>query len=678
MAREAISNKILVLGVDGMDPMVARKHLDEGIMPNFKAFLERGAAREDLHMLGSHPTITPPMWTTLATGAHPYVHGITDFWKQDPDQLDVYGYGLDSTLCRAEQLWNVFAEAGKNTVVWHWPGSSWPPSSDSPNLTVVDGTQPEGINMGTGQIWGEFIAVGSEETEITTFKLAISDVAHKCVITDLEEKQDGFDFTETCHFMATAPSVSIVNLPRENEEPMQTIGALSVKMLDISLAAIKPAHGWVDAPVGAKESTILFSRGLVRRPVLILPNEAGIYDRIAIYKSKKNTVPITVLEEDVFTQDILDGAIKNDNHYEINRSMRVLELKPDGSGFRIWCSAETNIHDDKVWSPKSLFQEIKENVGYPQPISNLGGSDADLIEKCMMENWLRYIKWQVNCLHYMIEEKKADIIFSHLHNEDAQKHMIVQFLKENDAAPLKPEQYVDYMRAISRQTDYYIGQFLHLLDEDWTIFIVSDHGLTCSKTNERCPLLNAGVNGHEMLHWGFTSLKKDAEGKYLPEVDWPNTKAVMTRFNEIYINLKGRYKTGTVEPEDKWALEEEIMTKLYELKAKTTGSRLVSLALRNKDAVHFGLGGPDCGDIVFFTTEGYNEDHGDALSTTLGAEHTSQSPIFAAAGRGIKANYQTTRVIREIDLVPTIVAISDVRMPRDCEGAPVYQILTEQ
>lgn len=149
--REALANKILVLGIDGLDPRLTRKYVDEGIMPNTKRFIERGSSREDLVMLGGQPTITPPMWTTLATGAYPVTHGITDFSGQAAGTIDGTCYNLDSRRCKAEQLWNVFAEAGKRTLVWHWPGSAWPPSSDSPNLHVVDGTQP-GFEIGRAHV----------------------------------------------------------------------------------------------------------------------------------------------------------------------------------------------------------------------------------------------------------------------------------------------------------------------------------------------------------------------------------------------------------------------------------------------------------------------------------------------------------------------------------------------
>ena len=149
-----ISDKILVLGIDGMDPRLTRKYIDTGDMPATKELLARGAGREDLVMLGGMPCITPPMWTTLATGCYPNVHGITHYFRcMMPEQgYEWLGYNLDSSFNKAEPLWNVFVEAGKKTLVWHWPGSSWPPTSDSPLLHVIDGTQPAAVNAGIAEV----------------------------------------------------------------------------------------------------------------------------------------------------------------------------------------------------------------------------------------------------------------------------------------------------------------------------------------------------------------------------------------------------------------------------------------------------------------------------------------------------------------------------------------------
>ena len=81
---KAMADKVLILGVDGFEPSLAKQFMDEGRMPSLKKYVERGSARENLVLLGAHPTVTPPMWTTLATGAYPATHGIISFFNPHP------------------------------------------------------------------------------------------------------------------------------------------------------------------------------------------------------------------------------------------------------------------------------------------------------------------------------------------------------------------------------------------------------------------------------------------------------------------------------------------------------------------------------------------------------------------------------------------------------------------
>ena len=173
---------------------------------------------------------------------------------------------------------------------------------------------------------------------------------------------------------------------------------------------------------------------------------------------------------------------------------------------------------------------------------------------------------------------------------------------------------------------------------------------------------------------GLTVLKRDEAGNLLHEIDWDKTVCYAPRTCHIYLNLKGRDPHGIVDPEDQYQVEQDIIDKLYALRDKTTGRRLIALALRNKDALLLGCSGPEFGDIVYWSEEGFHRVHGESLSTMNGEYHTSVSPIFIAAGPGIKPGY-TERVIREVDVTPTLAELLDVRMPEQCEGAPVYQIL---
>ncbi|MBO5300859.1 MAG: alkaline phosphatase family protein, partial [Peptococcaceae bacterium] len=142
LRNKALTEKLLLLGVDGMDPRFTKRLVEEGKMPNFKKLMDMGSCREDLMMLGANPTITPPMWATLATGTYPMTHGIMDYNVSAEDDKDITLGAFSSAFMVAEPLFNVTANAGKKTLVMHWPGGSFPPTTDSENLFTIDGSSP--------------------------------------------------------------------------------------------------------------------------------------------------------------------------------------------------------------------------------------------------------------------------------------------------------------------------------------------------------------------------------------------------------------------------------------------------------------------------------------------------------------------------------------------------------
>lgn len=685
MDRKARTNKVLLLGIDGLDPRLTKKYVSMGLLPNLKQYIERGAQREDLVMLGGHPTVTPPMWTTLATGCYANVHGITGFQRCGKD-IDEVAYNIDSRFCKAEQLWNVTAEAGLKTLVWHWPGGSWPPSSDNENLYVVDGTSPGSVGMAVSQVDVECLLYGSEEYAETRFlKAGASEADKACAITDLELKKGDSDTMLGDKFaLCNADNSGTVKLiykesQHEKEAPEANIDTIE--------SAIKVAKGWAVAPTDAKEFSILFSQGFIRRPALILKNEKGIYDRIAIYKNKKETEPIVICPLGEMVAGVVDEAGKSNKKFPfVNRNLKLLRLAEDGSSLTMYISAGMDMTNDSVYHPKRIFKEITKNVGYPTPCSMLGRQDDMLITECMLDCWNVSVEWQAAALHYLIETENLDVVFSHFHNVDMEEHQFIRHLTDIPINRNPIEVAEKWMENLYVQTDKYLGKFLHFLDEGWTIIIFSDHAQVAAKYN--IPLLQSpsGVVVPFMEELGLTVTKKNEDGEPIA-IDWAKTKAVAQREGHIYLNIKGRNKhiledgtviDGIVDPKDQWQVEEEIMTGLYHLTSPQTGQRIVSVALRNRDAVLLGQGGPEAGDINFWIAEGYNYDHSDCISTTYGENDTSVSPIFIAAGTGLKKGFITERIIRQIDFVPTIAALLGVRMPAQCEGAPVYQILAEE
>mgnify|MGYP000956618567 CR=1 FL=1 len=667
----ALTDKVLLLGVDGLDPKLTSKFLKEGKLPNIKKFVDAGAQRENLQLICTPPTITPPLWTTLATGALPVTHGITCFWRQDPVHLDTAGYNLDSRLCHAEALWNVTAEAGMKTLVWHWPGSSWPPTSDNPNLHVVDGTQPAAPNSGVAKVEGEKMVLAKATLKEVQFKpAATTNTGAGCVIEDIPETEDTFD----ANSVLGGDAMSMRNIILKQSDGEDGIEDVAI---DLCNSPIKDATGWADAPADAKEFYVVTSSGLVRRPCLILKNEEGKYDRVAYYHSKKDVEPIVVLKKDEYKMGVVDEMIYKEEKVMASRNMMVMDIAEDGSFVRFWMSKAFDVAHDTMFHPKSLYKQIVDNVGYVPPTPTFGGKNLEIVNRIMMPTWDHYCQWQADTLNYLIDENKYDVVFSHIHNVDAQGHMFWYYGKNRPVMnKLEEEEYQAAMEEVYLQTDRYLGRFTHYLDEGWTIMIFSDHGLLTPEEEEK-PLIGDafGCNVMVMQELGFTILKKDENGNNLKEIDWEKTRAVATRGGQIYINLKGKYPTGIVDPADKYELEREIIDGLYNY--RLNGKRVIAVAMRNKDAMVLGTGGPQCGDVLYWLEEGVNRLHGDALPMVEGYKETSVSPIFIAAGKGLKKGYKSQRIIRQADMAPTLAHMLDVRMPKQCEGAVIYQILED-
>ena len=81
---------------------------------------------------------------------------------------------------------------------------------------------------------------------------------------------------------------------------------------------------------------------------------------------------------------------------------------------------------------------------------------------------------------------------------------------------------------------------------------------------------------------------------------------------------------------------------------------------------------------MFFVHDDFLRDHGEGLSTAEGYADTTLSPIFVAAGAGIKEGFEMALFPREVDVAPTAAVLLGVSIPAQCEGSPIYSILSEE
>ena len=145
----------------------------------------------------------------------------------------------------------------------------------------MDGTQPAAVNSGIAEVESEFVLNASVKAAETAFRAKASqDENIPCVITDLKISKEaaGAAAKNDGTLGLSVEGSAMLDMPLSDAEGS---GVLSEAPFDVVISQIKEPSGWEAAPAEAKEFTILFSHGLIRRPSLILKNEQGVYATVA-------------------------------------------------------------------------------------------------------------------------------------------------------------------------------------------------------------------------------------------------------------------------------------------------------------------------------------------------------------------------------------------------------------
>ena len=115
------TSRVLILGLDGLDPQTIDLLMSEGKLPNFARLRQEGAYGR---LISQKPLLSPIIWTTIATGKGAADHGIGHFVAVNPqtgEQLPV-----TSRMRKVKALWNIASDAGRKIASVGW-WATWPP-----------------------------------------------------------------------------------------------------------------------------------------------------------------------------------------------------------------------------------------------------------------------------------------------------------------------------------------------------------------------------------------------------------------------------------------------------------------------------------------------------------------------------------------------------------------------
>jgi predicted AlkP superfamily phosphohydrolase/phosphomutase len=142
--------RVLLVCADGLEWRVLRPLLEQGKCPNLRALMERGAYGPLSTMI---PTLSPILWTSIATGKLPEQHGIQGFTDAELKQYT-------SSQRRVRALWNIADRCGLESDVCGW-WITWPAEelrgrmvSGSSSSALVDANwKPALIPGAPRQVW---------------------------------------------------------------------------------------------------------------------------------------------------------------------------------------------------------------------------------------------------------------------------------------------------------------------------------------------------------------------------------------------------------------------------------------------------------------------------------------------------------------------------------------------
>ena len=619
------AKRAALLGFDCAIPKRLEALIAEGVLPNFKKFVEEGSYMTEGYNL---PTVTPPSWATICTGAYPRTHGVEDYYyyvegRSLEHKKTVQGFG--STVLTAETIWDCWDKEGKKCVVVNYP-MSWPSKMKHGVMVMGEGISPaESRWLEEGNAHREFLA---SESVISNefFPIGV---------------QTSFDNAK-----------GWANLP-DCDEPLSFSVSVAFKE---SMTPVEDQvwHGlcWESGDDG--------------------------YDTFALCPEKDYSKAFfTIKKGEWSSPNVHEFKVKTDGRLEKGTfRCKLMSLSDDAEEFKLYITGISG-HTGFV-APA----EAGKNIDFSKEvicndIGLVGFIHGVLDMDTVIEITEFHTNWIFNMSKSILENTPDwELFYMHSHPIDWFYHGWLGEMDSKD--PEVSKKAYDMERRIYQIEDAHLGKMMELLGDETLVCICSDHGATPIG-----PILNTAeaLKAAGLCHYepkkndNYLEIYEATEG-YDYVLDVSKSVAVPQRYMFVYVNLKDKYPGGIVEAEDYEKVRDQIIDALLDYKHPETGERPVLLAVRKEDAQVFGMGGAQAGDVVYALKPEYMAEHGYGFPTgESGCGSLKNVMIFR--GPNIKKNYKYTRPRWLADIVPTICYATGNPIPADTEGGPIYQILEE-
>jgi predicted AlkP superfamily phosphohydrolase/phosphomutase len=509
---DAPPRRLIVLGIDGLDPDLLERFVGEGAMPAFAALSARGGRSP---LATSVPPQSPVAWSDFITGTGPGEHGVFDFVALDRQTLQPYlstarvepaaslplgrlrvplGGSRTRLLREGRAFWEVLEAAGVRTTIFQIP-ANYPPVPASGGALSGMGTPDLQGTPGTFTFW-------SDDPTRPSGRVSGGEIERVILVDGSAE----LELSGPPHpFDPQAGRVRArFELHVDPEHPVAEIRIGERRLL----LAQGEWSGWL--PVGFDALPLLG-----RVPGMVRFYLQGVRP-LRLYASPVNIDPADP------AQPIAAPASYSRELAHAAGPFYTQEMPED-----------TKALSAHVFSAHEFLAQ-----------SGL-----------VLEERRRLLRHE---LGRFLERDAPGLLFFYVSSLDQRSHML--WRHADGAHPNHPQDtprdLAESLRSSYLEIDALLAEVRARLEPGVELVVMSDHGFAPFRREAN---LNRWLEQN-----GYLALREGAarDAPWLEALDWSRTRAFAVGLNSLYLNVRGRERDGIVAPAERAALAREIADRL--------------------------------------------------------------------------------------------------------------------
>jgi predicted AlkP superfamily phosphohydrolase/phosphomutase len=621
--------RMVVVGLDGFDPGLAQRFAAEGRMPNFQKLAAEGC----FHSLATAcPSISPVAWSTYATGVDASRHNIYDFLTRDPcSYLPILSSTDTRTVPRTLNLGLAKVPFGSRAV-----------------YRILQKSQPFWKLLGANHVWSSIIRV---PITFPPQKFKHGTLLSGMCVPDLQGTQGSFSFYSTKDRLSGAHiggqqyrivrrgntiESKLTGPPGKDKHAMKC--AFTVELDDARRRA-RITVGKETVEVGPKEYT----------PWLEIPFEGvGGIARFYLQTWDETDVEIYVTPINIDPENPA-MPVSHPFVYSIYLAKLLGKFATLGLAEDTWALNERVIDEDAFLEQSWLiFEERKKQL------------------------------WDV------LEKTKRGFVTVVFDTTDRIQHMFYRYLEPDHPANAGKDtkKHAAAIPELYGRMDAFLAEVRAKVgnDPDTVLMVISDHGFTS---------FQRGVNLNSWLRdEGYLVLKdgKQTSGDWFRDVDWSKTRAFTLGLTGVFINRKGRERSGIVEKQELDALCREIKEKLERLRDPKDQKSVVKECFLTR-TIHDGPYADMAPELLIGYHKGFRHSWDCATGATSREVFTDNTKSWSGDHcvdpRLVPGVFWCNRKIATetptlADIAPTALELFGVPIPGYMQGRPLFAEETEQ